>query len=181
MTFAEFIAAAFWPSVVLFALLLVFTKRMALFRYVFGAALLIGFTYFGLWVADPKSSIFAVLDFYVFGALLGMFGAWKCLRLCVKSYNIRASLLAPVGALLALFNLSILYLDLFEPRVVLEARAQNAHIQPHFRGSEYVVDIAGQSVKATTPIYERLKSNPHVRAEIGPGSNYIYRIDYLAD
>lgn len=181
MTLAEFIAAGFWPSVVLFALLLAITKHMALFRYVFGGALVMFFTYFGLWVADPLSSIFAVLDFYVFGALLGIFGAMKCLWLCVRSFNVKTCILAFVSALLAFVNLWILCQDFFEPRVVLEARAQNAHIRSHFRTWEYVVDIAGQSVRATTPVYEHLKSNPYVRVEIGQGSNYIYRIDYLSE
>jgi hypothetical protein len=140
-----------------------------------------GFAYFGLWLADPTSSIFAVLDFYAFGALLGMLGAMKCVRLCIKSFNIKTCSLALVGALLASVNLWTLCQDFFEPRVVLESRAQNAHIQSRFRTWEYVVDIAGRSVKATTPMYERLKSSPYVRAEIGQGSNYIYRIDYIAD
>jgi hypothetical protein len=102
-------------------------QAYALFRYVFGGALLMGFTYFGLWVADPKSSIFAVLDFYVFGALLGILGAMKCLWLCVRSFNIKTCLLALVGALLAFVNLWILCQDFFEPRVVLEARTKCAH------------------------------------------------------
>jgi hypothetical protein len=43
------------------------------------------------------------------------------------------------------------------------------------------VDIAGRTVKATTPDYERLKLTPYVRVEVGRGSDYIFRIEYLAN
>jgi hypothetical protein len=43
------------------------------------------------------------------------------------------------------------------------------------------VDIAGRTVKATAPVYERLQLKPYVRVEVGQGSNYIYRIEYLAN
>jgi hypothetical protein len=183
MTFAEFLAAAFWPMVALFALLLTVTKDPVLYRYFLTAALVTCFLYFGLWVADPASSIVAVLDFYVFSALLGILGAGECLRrLLTKSFDIKTCLVSLVGVLLAFFNLGILYQDFLQAPIVLEGRTQNPRIQSHYRGgSEYVVDIASRTVKVTTPVYERLKLNPYVRAEIGRGSNYIYRIDYLSN
>ncbi|MGY3586033.1 hypothetical protein ACVIGB_004907 [Bradyrhizobium sp. USDA 4341] len=182
MTFAELLAAAFWPMVALFAVLLTMTKDTVLLRYVLTAALVTVFLYFGLWVADPASSIVAVLDFYVFGALLGVLGAGTCLkRLLTGPFDIRACLFSLVAVLIAFLNLEILYQDFFHAPIVLEGRAQNLRIQSHRGGSQYVVEIASQTVKVTTPVYERLKFNPNVRAEIGRGSNYIYRIDYLSN
>ena len=72
MTFAEFIAACFWPLVILFGLLLARTKDAVLMRWFLTAALITGFTYFGLWVLYPQSSIIAVLDAYVMGVLMGV-------------------------------------------------------------------------------------------------------------
>ncbi|WP_143201898.1 hypothetical protein [Bradyrhizobium sp. NAS96.2] len=166
--------------VALFAVLLAVTRDPVLLRYFVTAALVTVFLYFGLWVVDPASSIVAVLDFYVFGVLFGILGAAACLkRLLTGPFDIRACLLSPVAVLIAFFNLGILYQDFFHAPLVLEGRAQNPRVQS--RRSQYVVDIANQTVKVTTPVYERLKFNPYVRAEIGRGSNYVYRIDYLSN
>jgi hypothetical protein len=67
---------------------------------------------------------------------------------------------------------------------MLEGRVQNLKIKPgSYYGdtTTYLADIAGRTVKATTPVYERLKFLPVVRAEIGRGSHYIYKIEYLAN
>ncbi|WP_334357011.1 MULTISPECIES: hypothetical protein [unclassified Bradyrhizobium] len=47
--------------------------------------------------------------------------------------------------------------------------------------TKYVADIAGRTVKVTTPVYDRLKFLPVVRVEVGRGSDYVYRIEYLAN
>ena len=49
------------------------------------------------------------------------------------------------------------------------------------RHVEHLADIAGRTVKVTTPVYERLKFLPVVRMEVGRGSDYVYRIEYLAN
>jgi hypothetical protein len=36
-------------------------------------------------------------------------------------------------------------------------------------------------VKVTTPVYERLKYLPVVRVEMGRGSGYAFKIEYLAN
>lgn len=41
--------------------------------------------------------------------------------------------------------------------------------------------MAGRTVKVTPPLYERLKFLPVVRMEVGRGSDYVYRIEYLAN
>ena len=180
MTSAEVLAAAFWPTVTLFALLFTVTKTFVLRRYLLTAALVTGFLYFALWLAYPASSIVAVLDFYAFGALFGVLCAGGCFWLLLtKPFDIKTCMFSLVGVLMAVLFLGVLYQDFFQARIVLEGRAENPRIQSRRAGSEYVVDIARQTVKVTTPMYERLKLNPFVRAEVGRGSNYIYRIDYL--
>ena len=46
---------------------------------------------------------------------------------------------------------------------------------------EHLADVAGHTVKVTTPVYERLKFLPIVRVEVGRGSDYVYGIEYLAN
>ena len=66
------------------------------------------------------------------------------------------------------------------PGAVLEGRVQNVRTRGR-HNSEYVADIAGRTVKVTTPVYDRLKFLPVVRVEVGRGSNYVYAIEYLAN
>ena len=187
MTFAEFIAICFWPLVVLFGLLLARTRDPVLLRWFLTAALVTGFSYFGLWFLYPQSSIIAVLDFYVFGVLLGIaFVGFGFRRLQFKKPfdlkgNLKAAGVVLFGtAFIWLFTTTV-YRDLFQERLVLEGRAQNPRTQAHYRGVDYVVDIAGRTVKMTTPVRDRLQSGSYVRAEIGRGSNYIYRIEYFTN
>jgi hypothetical protein len=63
---------------------------------------------------------------------------------------------------------------------VLEGRVQNVRTRGR-HNTEYVADIAGRTVKVTTPVYDRLKFLPVVRVEVGRGSNYVYTIEYLAN
>jgi hypothetical protein len=187
MTFAEFIAACFWPLVILFGLLLARTKDAVLMRWFLTAALITGFTYFGLWVLYPQSSIIAVLDAYVMGVLMGVgfVGSGLGMLQFKKPFDLRGNLKATgivlLGAAVVWFFVTTVYQDLFRERIVLKGRAQNPRTQAHYRGVEYVVDIAGQTVKMTTPVRDRLEAGSHVRAEIGRGSKYIYRIEYLTD
>jgi hypothetical protein len=187
MTFADFIAACFWPLVILFGLLLARTKDPVLFKWFRTAALVTGFTYFSLWVLYSQSSIIAVLDVYVLGVLVGllMIGGGPFMLEFTRPFdikhNLKAACIVLLGAVVTWFFTTIVYQDLFQERLVLEGRAENPRTQERRRGVDYVVDIAGRTVKATIPVYERLKFKPYVRAEIGKGSNYIYRIEYLSN
>ena len=75
---------------------------------------------------------------------------------------------------------TILIQDFFQSRIVLEGRVQNVRTRGK-HNTEYVADIAGRTVKVTTPVYDRLKFLPIVRMEVGRGSDYVYRIEYLAN
>jgi len=81
---------------------------------------------------------------------------------------------------MAVLASAILFMDFALPRIVLQGRVQNVRIRG-YRYPEHVADIAGRTVKATTPVYERLKFLPVVRAEVSRGTNYIFKIEYLAN
>ncbi|KRR28922.1 hypothetical protein [Bradyrhizobium retamae] len=187
MTFAEFIAACFWPLVALFGFLLTRTRDRILSRWFLTAALVAGFSYFGLWVLYPQSSIIAILNFYLLGGLFGLYAfGWGCNSLQFKKpidvkNNLKGIGILLFGAVIVWFFMTTVYQDLFQERIVLEGRAQNPRNQARYRGLEHVVDIAGRTVKATTPVYERLRLLPYVRAEIGRGSNYIYKVEYRSN
>jgi hypothetical protein len=189
MTSAEFIAACLWPLVVLFGLLLAFIKDRVLRQSIGIAAIVIGFVYLGLWVFYAQSSIIAVIDSYLFIGLFGcMVLAFGCNKLrSQRPGNPNGLKENVVGYFAILFGVSAVWIsgstvftDFAQPRLVLEGRAENLRT-PGRRHRGYLVDIAGQTVEATTPVYERLKFKPYVRVEVGRGSNYIYRIEYLSN
>jgi len=190
MTTAEFIAACFWPLAGLFVLLLTSVREKALRRYVSKAAAGFAILYFGLWVLYPQSSIAAMVDFYIFVGLLGLaaigygYIKWRQDRyygLSVASKETFAVIgFVLVGTLLVGWSGTTLFSDFAQPRLVLEGRAENVRSGGR-RTAGYLVDIAGRTVKATTPDSDRLKHTPYVRVEIGRGSNYIFRIEYLAN
>jgi hypothetical protein len=191
MTTPEFIAACFWPLAGLFALLLTVVRDHVLRRYILKAAGGFVFLYFCLWVLHPQSSIAAMVGSYIFAGLVGLaiigygiFG-WRKDRYYGFPVASRETLAAIgfvlVGTLLVGLSCITLFYDFARPRLILEGRAENARKHAGWRSTSYLVDIAGRTVKATTPDYERLKLTPSVRVEVGRGSNYIFEIEYLAN
>jgi hypothetical protein len=189
MTGAEFVAAGFWPLVTLFALLLKFVRDPVLWRWIVRWAGMAGVLYFVLWFFYDQSSLVAVADFYLFLAAMGGGLIWfGCGSLYASAPDPKSKWQA-LGTIL--FGAALLLLpgitfipDFTQPCIVLEGRVQSVRIQPggyDSGGTEYLADIAGWTVKATTPVYERLKFLPVVRVEIGQGSRYIYKIEYLAN
>ena len=185
MTTADFVAACFWPLVILFAVLLNTVRDPVLLRWI-GAIIgpFIGLCVI-LWVAYGPSSLVGVVDFYLFLFILGFALIWFGLREWYFFRSIpKTTLKACAGrtrwiALAVLMGM-ILIQDFFQSPIVLEGRVQNVRTRGR-HNSEYVADIAGRTVKVTTPVYDRLKFLPVVRVEVGRGSNYVYAIEYLAN
>jgi hypothetical protein len=185
MTTADFIAACFWPLVILLAVLRIAVRDPALSRSIGLVAVVCGLSYIMLWVIYGRSSMVAIIDWYLVLLVLG-FGLvwwgwreWYLFRSIPKS-TLKACAAVLGGVAVVFLTGKILIQDFFQSPIVLEGRVHNVR----GRGSrhvEYVADIAGRTVKVTTPVYERLKFLPVVRVEVGRGSDYVYRIEYLAN
>jgi hypothetical protein len=183
MTSAEFLAITFWPILVLMTGACALTKGAILRqRYFLTASIVIFFGYFALWAANPQSSIIEIWDFMGLGVVFGALTAADSLaKLVTKGFDLKKGAFLLFGVLFAFFFASELYQDFFHASLTLEGRAENPRIEAQYRGRNYLIDIAGHTVKATTSVYERLSLKPYVRAEIARGSNYIYKIEYLAN
>jgi hypothetical protein len=185
MTTADFVAACFWPLVILFAVLLNTVRDPVLLRSIGLVAVLFGLSYGMLWVVYGRSSMVAIVDWYLFLFALGFelvywgLREWHLFRSIPKS-TLRACAAVFGGVALIFFMGKILIQDFFQPPIVLEGRVRNVRGQGA-RHVEHLADIAGRTVKVTTPVYERLKFLPVVRMEVGRGSDYVYRIEYLAN
>ena len=185
MTTAAFVAACFWPLVILLAVLLKTVRDPVLLRWIgamigpFIALCVV------LWVAYGPSSLVGVIDFYLFLFILGLWLIWLGLQEWYFYRPISKSILKACagvlgGAALSVWMGMVLIQDFFQSPIVLEGRVQNLRTRGK-HNSEYVADIAGRTVKVTIPVYERLKFLPVVRVEVGRGSNYVYAIEYLAN
>jgi len=185
MTTADFVAACFWPLVILFTVLLNTVRDPVLLRWI-GAVIgpFIGLCVI-LWAAYGPSSLVGVIDFYLLLFILGLgliwFGLqeWYFFRWTSKSV-LKACAAILGGVALVVWIGTVLIQDFFQSPIVLEGRVQNLRTRGR-HNSEYVADIAGRTVKVTTPVYERLKFLPVVRVEVGRGSDYVYRVEYLAN
>jgi hypothetical protein len=189
MTTAEFIAACFWPFVVIAVLILLKVRNTDVSWFVAWPVVAIGIIYAILLIFYDKSSMIAVNDVHIGGVVLGL--AIVCHRLLVldlqgslkdKMKALGVMILGIVlGSGLAWITGRMLYLDYFSPRLVIEGRIDKPRTSGG-RRTNYLVDIGGRTVKVTTPLYERLeKFRPMVRVEVGRGSDYVYDIEYLAN
>jgi len=184
MTTADFIAACFWPLVIFFAVLLNTVRDPVVWRTICLYGALAVTIYVILWGAHSRSSMVAVVDWYLFLVVLGLGLVWWGWREWYLFHSIPKSILKACaavigGTVLVFFVGKILIQDFFQSPIVLEGRVLRVRDQGR-RHTEHVADIAGRTVRITTPVYERLKLLPVVRVEVGLGSDYVYRIEYLA-
>ena len=189
MTTADFIAACFWPFVVLATLVLLKVRRTEAFPFVLKIVVAVGLAYFVLVLFFDKSSIIAVNDMHVGVALAGLAVVGSQLRVAIPQGSWRdkaigfGKMIAIVlfGSLMTWFFGRMLFLDFCTSRLVVEGRVHYVGMTAG-RRADYIAVIAGQTVKLTTPLYERLrKFRPVVRVEVGRGSNYVYEIEYLSN
>jgi hypothetical protein len=185
MTTADFVAACFWPLVIFFSMLLNTARDPVVCRSIGLYAALSGTIYLILWGAYGRSSMVAVVDWYLFLVVLGVGLVWWGLRewylfRSIPKSTLKACAAAIGGAAVTFLVGKILIQDFFQPPIVLAGRVQSVREQGK-RPVGYLADVAGRTVKVTTPVYERLKFLPVVRMEVGRGSNYVYQVEYLAD
>jgi hypothetical protein len=185
MTLAAFLAACVWPGFLLFAVLLKTVRDPVLLRSLGLIALPFFMLCFILLMAYGQSSIVAVFDVYFFAVVIGVGLVWRGLgdlyyAIPDLKTKLRAYGLVLVGGAFVLVPLSIFFEDIFMARTVLEGRVQNLRVRGR-GGDHYIAEIAGRTVRVTTPVYERLKFLPVVRVEVGRGSDYVYEIEYLTN
>jgi hypothetical protein len=181
MTTADFIALCFWPLTAMFTVLLLTVRERALKQYLARAAGVVAVAYLVLSFFYSRESLIAVVDQYILMGLIGLVMLWYA-ALPMGSRGTGESRMKRFGVFIAgigamALSGTVLYQDFVRPRVVLEGRASNLLVTRR----DYKAQIDGRSVKATRVVFERLKLLPYVRVEVGRGSDYIFKIDYLAN
>ncbi|WP_441233168.1 hypothetical protein [Bradyrhizobium sp. 930_D9_N1_4] len=190
MTTAEFIAACYWPSLVIAAFALLKARNTAAFPFVGKIVFALVIVCLGLAIFYDKSSVIAVNDVHVGLVLFGLavagsqlrqpplYGSWRDKAKALGSMI----LIVLLGSGLAWYAGRMLFLDHLTSRIVVEGRVDRTWRSTSRSRADYLVSIAGQTVKVTQPLYERLeKFRPAVRVEVGRGSDYVYEIEYLSN
>ncbi|MCP3373301.1 hypothetical protein [Bradyrhizobium cajani] len=190
MTTAEFIAACFWPFVIIAVFALLKARNTKAFPYLGKIVFAVAVVYLGLLPFYEKSSIIAVNDVHVGLVFVGLaiagsqlwqpqlYGSWRDKAKPLASMI----LIVLLGSGLAWYAGRMLFLDHLTSRLAIEGRVDRAWRSGSSRKADYLVRIANQTVKVTEPLYERLeKFRPMVRVEVGRGSNYVYDIEYLSN
>lgn len=188
METAEFLAACFWPLVISLGVLPLAIRDWETRRLALTSCVLVSLAAVALLLLFDNSSIIAVLDTYLLAVIFGVLIAASGLFLplgssswgIVKKVCVRFGAALMGTALVGIFGYRLICDFIAEP-LLLEGKTANLRVDRGRRSSEYLVDIGGQTVKVTTPVYERLKYLPLVRAEVGRGSRYVYRIEYLSN
>ncbi|MET0879346.1 MAG: hypothetical protein ABWY14_19605 [Tardiphaga sp.] len=185
MTQTDFIAACFWPTMIPLVFLIRAARDTAGMRWSGQAALCAGTGYFLVLMVLDSYSLVALLDLYVLCVVAGCLFLWLALRIIsgrspplAERKSFYAVILCGVGLLG--FGSYTLFCDFAMRPLELEGRVERVWVQGGRRHTRYV-RIASQNVKAIIPDYQRLELLPVVRVEVGRGSNYIYKIEYLSN
>ncbi|WP_257170044.1 hypothetical protein [Bradyrhizobium sp. SRS-191] len=184
MELADLFAAAFWPLIMLIALwLFAIREQVSRNTLMTAGAYTIGPLLMTLFLLE-KTSVYAVLDLYVLSILLGLLLIWQATAIAPPGGAAMAKpLQTPVsrvggvlaGVVLVWVSSHRLLPDLLESRLVVQGVARAG--RGSGRHPDYLAYIGNRTVKVTTPVYERLQDSPFVRAEVGRGTNYVYRIE----
>lgn len=194
MEMADFLAACFWPFIIAAGIVLTMIRHHELYRRLLVVTVTVGLASLFLLMLFDKHSIVAVIDIYAAAVVFGLstigyalFGRLDFSPFLETEWRDRLKEIAArifmlgCGAGLAGLCGTWLVLDAVKPFLVLEGRVTDPRVAVGRRHTDYLVEIDGRTVNVTIPVYQRLKSLPVVRAEVGRGSNYIYRIEYLSN
>jgi hypothetical protein len=192
MTLAAFLAACVWPTLLVLTILVKAVRDPALSRWLGLINALFILLCGVMMIVYGQSSIVAVFDVYFLLVVMGGSLAWQGYRelhgvVPDRKAKLGAYASILLGGIFAFFPTRIFLQDLFQPHLVLQGRVQTVRVPDSGssrRGSVYgshVADIAGHTVKLTTPMYEELKLRPIARLKVGRGSNYVYEFEHLAD
>jgi hypothetical protein len=188
MTILDLIAIAFWPAVLSFAYwgwrCGEGTRARAL---AWGAASVLVVGGYAGAMAFETGSLWILFDFslglVLFGGLLlvAIYAYWTDFPWWSRI------LFGGLGLAFLAMGVGFLASDYLLPRQVVEGTVESLVIRPGdigSRGYRYpnqpLVEINGQFYKATTRLYSTLRVGEQVRAEIGRGSKFIFRLERKA-
>lgn len=191
MNFADFAALSVWPlAALLFALYFRFQKsenfKLA-FSIIVGILILFPYMLLFQFIIIPQSRL-AYLDLNLGAILFGGFMTGACFYAArFNPANVprqKLFLILPLSIALGIGAITWgaikVYGDYVQSRIVVQGRIQKLEIRyPSKAPKYYSVEINGERYYAIERDYRSLRVGDNIRAEIGQGSYYIFKIKKL--
>lgn len=179
MTVADLIAAAFWPVTgSLFLVAWAFRRNRTIFEISLVVASIIVIAGITALIIFDITSLWVLLDLYIGAIFFGVLCLFALYVIWSKGSR-WARLVLGFAGLASLGGGTYHFIaDYVMARQIVQGTVQLLHVFWHSKGAnEHVVKINDQFYAVTTQMYETLRVGDSVRAEIGRGSGYIYRIE----
>lgn len=192
MNFWDWFPILLWPIVLFYALLctliVAWAVKGSMARQ--SAAAILAFpatTLLGIYLVYHSSQSLVLLFDYYFGIVVA--GACACIGFLLvyfSKWTVRSRMGAMIifalfGSAMLLFGSNVLIQDFALSRLVVEGTISRLNVETggYRKAPEYLVTIETKRFWATPSTYKTLRIGDRVHAEVGKGSQYIFRIERI--
>ena len=188
MRFWEWFAILLWPVALLYALLcaLIVPRFVQNLNSAPTAILALPAIVIEKYLLDNSSqSLVLLFDFYFALVVAGAFSCYAFFQVYLSRWTVASRpgvmiLCALSGPALLFFGSNVLIQDYVLSRLMIEGTVSRLNVETYTRiAPEYQVTIGTKRLWATPPVFDTLEVGDHVRAEVGKGSQYIFRIERI--
>jgi hypothetical protein len=190
MNFWDWFPNLLWPAVLLYALLCTLIVSWAVkssaTRQNLAAVLALPAIPLAKYLMDNSSQALALLfDFYFGLVAAGVFCCFVFFQVYSYKWTVASRpgvmiVCALLGPALLFFGSNVLIQDYALTRLVIEGTVSRLNVETWSKkASEYQVTIETRRFWAAPPLFKTLQVGDRVRAEVGKGSMYIYRIERI--
>ncbi len=188
MKFPEWFAILLWPVALLYALLcgLIVPRFVQNLNSAPTAILILPAIAIEKYLLDNSSqSLVLLFDFYFALVVAGAFSCFVFFQVYRSRWTVASRpgvmiLCAHLGPALLFFGSNVLILDYVLSRLMIEEPSGRLNVETwSLRAPEYQVTIGTKRLWATPPVFGTLQVGGHVRAEVGKGSRYIFKIERI--
>jgi hypothetical protein len=186
MNFWDWFPIFLWPAALLYALLcaLIVPRVVQNLNSVPTAILALPAIAIEKYLIDNSSqSLTLLFDTYFAFVVAGIFCCFAFFRVYFSKWTVASRmgvmiLCALLGPALLFFGSNVLIQDYVLSRLVIEGTVSRLNVETSF-SPEYQVTIETKRFWATPSVFDTLQVGDHIRAEVGKGSLYIFKIERI--
>ena len=190
MNFWDWFPLLLWPVVITYVLLCILivprVVKHPIARQSAAAILLVPAIPLARYLLTNNSqSLIILFDAYFALVAVGVFCCFAFYRVYFSKWTVASRpgvliVCALLGPALLIFGSNVLMQDYALSRLAIEGTVSRLNVEMWSkRAPEYQVTIETRRFWATPPIFEALQVGDRVRAEVGKGSQYIFRIEHV--
>jgi hypothetical protein len=187
MNIWDWLPILLWPTALLYALLcaLIVPRFVKNLNSAATAILALPAIAIEKYLIDNSShSLVLLFDFYFAFVVVGVFCCFAFFRVYVSQWTVASRpgvliVCALLGPFSLFFGSNVLIQDYVLSRLVIEGTVSRLSVETSST-LEHQVTIETRRFWATPSIFGTLRVGDHVRAEVGKGSQYIFRIERVS-